>query len=813
MKAHASLPALSPDQLYRSCDIQSLDFETTDDLSSLPASHLQSRALEAIQFGVDMRHPGFNLFVLGSPGAGRRSMVMHYLSARAHKESPPDSWCYANNFADATKPIVLHLPHGKGEQLRDDMEQLVKELQITIPAMFEGEEYRARVDKIDAEFNELQQKGFIDLANDAESQGMALMRTPEGFSFAVEKDGAVLTEGQYEALSQEEKAAYTQKMQAMQKKLEKLLQQVLDWRRAHRDRLRQLNREVTIFAVGHLVDDMINRYKAFPDTVDYLEAVKLDVIDNAQIFRNAELSSAHNEELPPLRRYQINVLVSDNQAAGAPIVLEENPTFQNLFGRVEHIPRFGNLFTDFLLIRPGALHRANGGYLIIDIHKLLSLPFAWEGLKRALTTKEIRLESVMQMVGMVSTLTLEPQAIPLNVKVILLGERIYYYLLQLYDPDFAKLFKVAADFEDDIARTHDSQHEYARLVAELAKAHILLPFDRSAVARLIEHAARDAGDAERLSLHLQQLSNLMHEADHWASRENKAVITDAHVQQAIDAWIRRSDRVKRQLFDAVLRGTIMIDTAGAHVGQVNGLSVLQTGDFAFGQPTRITATTRLGDGEVIDIQREVSLSGALHSKGVLILSSFLASRYSARQPLSLSASLVFEQTYGHIEGDSASMAELCALLSSLAEVPIKQSLAITGSVNQYGQSQAIGGVNEKIEGFFDLCAARGLTGDQGVLIPATNAKHLMLRNDVVKAAAAGQFHVYAVDNIDQAIEILTGIPAGEPDGIGDFAPDSINHRVRARLAELLQLRVSAATSVGRRRKRSHAHSQSSKNGG
>jgi lon-related putative ATP-dependent protease len=525
------------------------------------------------------------------------------------------------------------------------------------------------------------------------------------------------------------------------------------------------------------------------------------VIENAQIFRNAELGTAPNEELPPLRRHQINVLVDDSQTDGAPVILEENPSFQNLFGRVEHIPRFGNLITDFLLIRPGALHRANGGYLIIDIHKLLSLPFAWDGLKRALSTQEIRIESVMQMVGMVSTVSLEPAPIPLNVKVVLLGERIYYYLLQHYDPDFAKLFKVAADVEDDVARTEDSQLEYARLVSELVSEHQLQPFDRSAVARLIEHAARDAGDAERLSLHLQCLSNLMHEADHWASAAQCDVVTAAHVQQAIDAGIRRSDRLQRRLFDEIVRGTIMIDTQGSRVGQVNGLSVLQAGDYAFGQPTRITATTRLGDGHVIDIQREVALGGALHSKGVMILSAFLATRYSARQPLSLNASLVFEQTYGHIEGDSASMAELCALLSSLAEAPVRQSLAITGSVNQYGQSQAIGGVNEKIEGFFDLCVARGLTGKQGVLIPAANVKHLMLRDDVVSAVADGQFHVYPIEHIDQAMEILTGIPAGEPDGVGDFSPDSINHRVRTHLTDLLHIRINTPLQLAKKRHR------------
>ena len=806
MKTALPVPPLPAEKLYRACDTAGFTFETSEEMAALPAMQVQSRAIEAVELGVGMRHTGFNLFVLGTPGSGRHGMISSFLRQLALTEAPPASWCYANNFIDPTKPIALCLAHGRGEQLCDDMQSLVKELLTSIPAMFEGEDYRSRVDQLDAEFNELQKSAFIDLAKEAESQSVALMRTPEGFSFAAEKNGEVLTEGQYDALSEDEKAAYTAKIAALQKKLEKLLLQVLEWRKAHRDRLRHLNREVTIFAVGSLVEDIVDRYRPFPDVVAYLEAVKQDVIENAHIFRKMEGAAAHGDELPPLRRYQINVLIDGAAEDGAPVVMEDNPTFQNLFGRVEHIARFGNLITDFLLIRPGSLHRANGGYLMVDIHQLLSVPFAWEGLKRALTRQELRIESLLQTYGMVSTVSLEPQPIPLDVKVILFGERIYYYLLQLYDPDFGKLFKIAADFEDDVARNENSQQDYARLVAGMVRDRQLLPFGREAIARVIEQGARDAGDAERLSLHMQRLSDLLHEADYRARMEKAAVVAAAHVQQAIDAKIRRADRVKRRLFEEILRGTVMIDSSGSRVGQVNGLSVLEIGDYAFGLPTRITATTRLGDGEVIDIQREVALGGAIHAKGVLILSSFLAARYAARRPLSLNASLVFEQTYAHIDGDSASMAELCALLSSLSGAPIRQSLAITGSVNQNGEAQAIGGVNEKIEGYFDLCAARGLTGEQGVIIPAANAAQLMLRADVVAAAAAGTFHVYAVNNVDQAIEILTGLPAGQPDAVGDFAPSSINYRVRARLAEFLQIRVSIPVTAAKKRRRHRSRS-------
>ncbi|MEA5096994.1 MAG: ATP-binding protein [Burkholderiaceae bacterium] len=797
----STITALLPEQLYRRCDPAILPFNSTAQIDIKPDWLGQERVFEAVKFAVGMRHAGFNLFVMGEPGAGRRGLISRFLTERAHGGNAPDDWCYVNNFDTPSKPVALRLPHGQGSQLRDDLQHLVKELQTAIPAMFEGEEYLSRVDQIDTEFNERQKNAFIDLANDSETQSIALLRTPEGFSFAPEKNGEVMSSDDYEKLSDSEKEDFKNKIAGLQQKLEKLLQQVLEWRKEHRNRLHQLNQEVTIFAVGSLVEDIVARYADQPDVVAYLEAVKKDVIENAHIFRKPATNFVQqSEELPPLRRYQVNLLVDGTAIDGAPIVAEDNPTFQNLLGRVEHVARFGALITDFVLIRPGALHRANGGYLLLDIHKLLEMPFAWEGLKRALTQQEIRIESIMQMVGMVSTVSLEPQPIPLDVKIVLIGERIYYYLLQAYDPEFAKLFKVAADFEDDIVRTDESQLGYVNLVATLVQQHRLLPFERDAVARIVEFSARDADDAGRLSLHLQRLSDLLREAEYWATSRAAVTVSASDIQQAIDAKFRRSDRIKRRLEDEIIEGTIMIDTDGAKVGQINALSVLETGDYTFGQPTRVTATTRLGDGEVIDIQREVALGGALHSKGVLILSSFLASRYSARQPLSLNASLVFEQTYGHVEGDSASLAELCALLSSLAEIPIRQSLAITGSVNQYGEAQAIGGVNEKIEGFFDLCKARGLNGKQGVLIPAANVRHLMLRADVVEAARQGLFQVYPIEHVDQAVELLTGVPAGQPDAVGNFAPETINQRVRTKLAELLHIRMNTALTVGKKRR-------------
>ncbi|HLF98217.1 MAG TPA: Lon protease family protein, partial [Methylococcaceae bacterium] len=456
--------------------------------------------------------------------------------------------------------------------------------------------------------------------------------------------------------------------------------------------------------------------------------------------------------------------------------------------RVEHLSQLGMLVTNFLQIKPGALHQANGGYLLLDAIKLLSQPFSWEALKRALSTREIRIESLGQMYSLVSTVSLEPEPIPLDVKVVLMGDRLLYYLLAQYDPEFSELFKVAADFEDETPRSAENDLLYARLVGTLARRDKLRPFDRGAVARVIEHSARRAEDSEKLSTHMESLADLVREADYWAGQGGRTAVAGEDVERAIEAQIHRADRLRERSHEAILRGTLHIDTTGEQVGQVNALSVFQLGQFAFAQPTRVTAVTRLGSGALIDIQREVKLAGPIHSKGVLILSSFLASRYAAEQPLSLSASLVFEQTYGHVEGDSASVAELCALLSSLAGLPIRQSLAVTGSVDQFGRVQAIGAVNEKIEGFFDICSRRGLNGAHGVLIPAANVPHLMLRRDVIEAAQAGRFHIYPLETVDQAVELMTGVPSGEADGQGGFPEGSVSRRVADRLKKLAEIR-------------------------
>ena len=778
--------ALAPEALRSSVALSGLDFSTTADLERLSDLIGQQRAVDAVRFGIGMRRDGYNLFVLGPAGMGKHTLVRRFLEREAAPASTPSDWCYIYNFEQPDRPRALELPSGRGARLRADMEAFAGELAGAIDATFESDEYRTRLEEINEEFGEREGKALRELGEEAGKENIALLRTPAGFALAPMANGEVINPDEYDKLPQPERDRVGAKIDALRERLHKIIHQVPQWGRERRERLKQLNREFITYAVGQAIHELRERHGDLPQVLEYLEAVRADVIDSADEFRRhaegqAEAQAGPVERQPPVKRYHVNLAVDNGATRGAPIVFENHPTFQNLIGRVEHFAQFGALLTDFSLIKAGALHRANGGYLMLDALELLAQPFAWEALKRAISAHALEIGSPGEAWSLISTVSLKPQSIPLDVKVVLFGDRPLYYLLYRLDPDFRELFKVAADFEDSMVRDDANEALYARLIATIAAEEKLLPFDRGGVVRAVEHGVRLAGDAGRLSTHMQSLTDLLREADYWARQEARADVGERHVEQALEAQVRRAERVRGEMREEILRGTLLIETAGARAGQINGLSVFQLGNFAFGMPTRITATARLGDGQVIDIQREVKLGGAIHSKGVLILSSFLAARYASDQPLSLSASLTFEQTYGEVEGDSASLAELCALLSSLAAAPIEQRFAVTGSVSQHGEVQAIGGVNEKIEGFFDLCRARGLDGSHGVLIPAANVKHLMLRRDVVQAAREGRFHVYAVDTVDAAIELLTGVAAGTREPDGAFPAGSINDRVAARL--------------------------------
>jgi len=790
----ATVQPLRPDQLCQTCDGSQFDFETTDELEDLAEIIGQERAVNAVQFGIGIRREGYNLFALGPSGTGKRTTIGRFLDRKAATEPIPADWCYVNNFEFSYQPRALQLPPGRGAVLRKDMEKLVEELRTAIPAAFESEDYRTRRQEVQEEFKEQQEKAFGELRDQARERSIALIRTPSGLAVAPLKEGEVMSPDEFQKLPEEERTRFEKEIADVQEQLQQALPQARQWERKAREKVKELDRQVATFAVGGMMDELCEKYADLAHVVDYLNAVQKDVVDNLDAFRKRDeetqvmgipLPSSVAQE-PLLRRYQVNVLVDHSESKGAPVIYESNPTYNNLIGRIEQIAQMGALLTDFNLIKPGALHRANGGYLILDARQLLLQAYAWEGLKRAIRSRQVRIESLGQALSLISTISLAPEPVPLDVKVVLIGDRMLYYQLYQLDPDFGELFKVEADFSEEMARTPESNLLYARMIATMARRNDLRPFDRGAVARVVEHSSRLAGDAERLSVHLLSIADLLREADYWAGVSGNGVVTGDDVQQAIDAQIHRADRVRERVQDRILRGTILIDSSGERVGQVNGLSVIGLGNFAFGQPSRITARVRIGGGKVVDIEREVELGGPIHSKGVLILSSFLGARYAAEHPLSLSANLVFEQSYGGVEGDSASMAELCALLSALAQVPVRQSLAMTGSVNQHGESQPIGGVNEKIEGFFDICKARGLTGEQGVIIPASNVQHLMLRHDVVDAVQAGQFHIYPMRTVDEALELLTGIPAGERDEEGNFPAGSVNQIVDARLRELAE---------------------------
>ena len=809
----ATSTLLAAGELRRAVDPKALGFKTTAELEPISGLIGQDRALRAIEFGANMKAHDYNIFVLGPPAAGKTTAVRAYLTDKAKDMAPPFDWAYVNNFENSNRPRALKLPSGRAKLLEKGMVAAIDELRTTVPAMFEADDYQTRRRSIEQEFRAGQDDLFEALSKKAQGQNIAIMRTPTGFGMAPMHEGKIVKPEVFGALPEEMRKGVESKIEALQKELEVILERVPKSDKLRRNKLADLNAEIADIGVREALDDLEAAFADLPDVVGHLTAAHTDLVRNIAIFlaTNEEESQLVKQPVdtsrdPRFRRYMVNVVVSNGAALGlapeqqqqerahAPIVEELNPTYSNLIGRVEHIAQMGALLTDFLLVKPGALHRANGGYLLLDARKLLLSPFAYEALKRAVKTREIRIEQPAETQGFVSTQTLDPEPIPLEVKVVLTGDRELYYLLSQNDPDFLGLFKVQADFDDTIPRSADNYRDYARVIASIVRTHGLKPIDASGVARVLEQGARLADDREKLSIQVGQISDIVREADYWATKANRKVTTSEDVARAVEENIQRADRLRDRSQEMFERKVMFIDTDGEKVGQINGLSVLQLGTFSFGKPTRITARVRLGAGRVTDIEREVNLGGPLHSKGVMILWGFLAGRFAQDVPLALAATLVFEQSYGGVDGDSASSTELYALLSALAEVPIKQGFAVTGSVNQWGEVQPIGGANEKIEGFFDVCRARGLTGRQGVLIPKANVQHLMLREDVVDAVAAGKFAIHAVAHIDEGIEILTGVKAGGRGGDGKFEASSVNRLVE----DKLQAFAERARAFGRR---------------
>ncbi len=788
---------LPPHTLRRQCDASSLGFKTTRELDLLDDAIGQDRALEAIRFGVGIRQPGYNMFALGPSGTGKHFVIKQFFDKAAAEQPTPQDWCYVHNFQEPRQPMPLVLPPGRGVKLRAHMESLVEDVRAAISSAFDSEDYRSRRRIVEEMLKERQQEALEILKGEAEKEGVAILSTGSGFALApMDDEGELLEREAFKNLDREIREVIEATMNVYQEKLEEALRQAPLWEQEQREMIRTLDKELSAHACAPLFRKMRRKYKGLDEVLAWLEELREDMEDHAEELvahedddeegmEAAMMRRAQRPDVPPVdRRYQINVLIDHGRTKGAPVIYEDWPTVYNLLGRIEHRNTRGALETDFGLIRPGALHRANGGYLVLDAEEVLQQPHTWSQLKRSLRASQIRTGSIEQLLDRATISTLEPQPIPLDVKVVLVGERDIYYELFYADPDFEQLFKVPADFDDEIERTAANEALFARLVATLVKKHKLRALDCHAVAAVIDHASRDVEDHDRLSIHIQTTSDLLREADYCAQTAGHKTVTVEDVQNAISSRRQRSGRARERSSEQLTRGIVLLDTEGFEVGQINGLAVMQLGQGAFGRPSRISASWRAGSGDVVDIEREVDLGGPLHSKGVLIITGFLGSRYAQRKSLPISASIVMEQSYGEVDGDSASLAELCALLSSLSGVPIDQAKAVTGSVNQRGQVQAIGGANEKIEGFFDVCVARGLSGEQGVLIPASNVPHLMLRQDVVEACAEGKFNVWAVSTVDEALEILTGATAGKMTKKGTYPKTSIHGKVQALLDQL-----------------------------
>jgi lon-related putative ATP-dependent protease len=783
---------LPVDKLRRICDPQTLDCETTEQMAPLETIIGQERAVRALGFGLGIQEFGFNIYVAGPPGTGKTTAVRRFLEKVAKDKAVPPDCCYVNNFRDAYRSKALRLPPGRGLEFQKDMKNLVDGVRREIPRVFESDEYAARREEVVQGFQGQRQELLSQMGEKAQKEGFLLQMSPMGLLIIPVMEGKPLSEEEFRTLSQEVKEEVLQKREGLQEELKRAMRHLTALDRKTNNALQDLDQEVALYTVGPSVSELIEKYEDLPEVVAYLKEVQDDIVENLSQFRKeAEAQPTSPFVVPgaaelPFRKYEVNVVVDNSELKGAPVIMELNPTYNNLFGRIEKEAQFGALITDFTMIRGGSLHRANGGYLVLPAEEVLRNLFSWDSLKRALRNKEIAMEEAGERLGFITTKSLRPEPIPLDAKVVLIGQPMPYYLLYTLDEDFSELFKVKADFDTRMARTSENIRDYIAFVCTLCCEEGLKHLDASALAKIVEHSSRLAEDQEKLSARFGEISDIIREAGFYAAQEDSAYTTASHVQKAIEEKFYRSNLFQERVNEMIERGSIIIDAVGQEVGQVNGLSVSVLGDISFGRPSRITASIGLGQAGLIDIEREAKLGGPIHTKGVMILSGYLADKYAQDKPLSLSARLVFEQSYSEVEGDSASSTELYALLSSLSGLPIKQGIAVTGSVNQKGEVQAIGGVNEKIEGFFETCQAKGLNGQQGVLIPESNVQNLMLKEEVVGAVREGKFHIWSVKNIDEGIEILTGVKAGIRAEDGTFEEDSVNDLVDRRLRELAE---------------------------
>ncbi len=784
MKSHE----LSVNQIYAKSKLLAKDIE------KLPKNQIvigQSRALEAIRFGIQMTAAGYNIFCTGPKGVGRTVLSRGAVKAYAATQKTPDDWCFVHNFETPHKPVALNFPAGTGKNFVKDMQKAVNVLRAGIPALFTDDTYKIQIAHIEQQCTQQKEAYFAILQKAVESENVTLMRLPQGVAVAPVKKGKVLTPDTFNKLPKAERKSILEQLKAAQTKLEATIKETPGWENNQQDLIDQLHTKMVTKILNSALNTVRKNHGKSPVITTYLDGIAQDILDHIPLFvmqPNETNAEAILEQLTELwDKYAVNLFVSHKADAGAPVVHLNHPTLSNLLGKIERQQHLGSLISDFSMIRAGALHEANGGYLIIEARELLGNAYVWNALKRCLFSKQITMESGTDDNSITSIVSLTPATIPLSVKVILIGEPGLYYALMEQDDEFGELFKIQSSFAEKMERTLETEKQYAQLLLHFAKQEKLRPFSAAAVRRLIEHASRLSGDQYHLTTYLTHVNDLMRESNFFAVQKRSKSVEPAHIEQALKAKANRSGAMQDNLFDMMRRGILCIETTGQAVGQLNALVVHDYGSFAFGRPNRVTCQVHLGQGDVIDIEREVELGGAIHSKGVLILSSFLAARFSKGQPLSLDGHLVFEQSYSEVDGDSASSTELYCLLSAIGNLPLNQAIAVTGSVNQLGQVQAVGGVNEKVEGYFEVCRQNGLTGEQGVIIPHAVVQSLMLKEEVVQAVKDKKFHIYAVKTIDEGMEILTGMKAGVLGKNGKYPPQSINGIIAARMEEFFTL--------------------------
>ncbi len=794
MKRFKEVPAK---KLKSACEPRFFNFKDTGGIKTLEGTIGQDRAVDAIEFGLNIKTAGFNLYIAGPVGTGKNSTINVFVKKIAENKPTPPDWCYVNNFKEPDRPVNISLKPGMGKIFVKDMEELLKDAKIAIRGAFKSKEYERHKNTIVTKFQAERERELSETRKKARKVGFLLQQTPVGIMTTPEKDGKPIDPKDYAKLSEGEKERIQRKDKELKNEINRVLGLIKQMERKVKEEIEKIDKDVTVFAIGHLVDELERKYRDYPKVTNYLKEVKEDIIRNTEDFKSPKREAlmpmhplqGQAPEGSPFDKYKVNLFVDNSnrkeaRLGGAPVVIENNPTYYNLFGRIEYEPRVGAMVTNFSLIKPGAFHRANGGFLILQAMDVLLNYFSYDTLKRVIRNKELRIENIGEQFRTIPAVTLKPEPIPSDVKVILVGNRRIYYLLHEYDEDFRKLFKVKADFDIDMQRNEGNISKYAAFIARRCKEDGLKHFDPTGVAKVVEYGSWLTGDQQKLSTRFIDIADIISEASFWAEKDGINFVTDKEVEKAIESKEYRSNMIEEKIQELIDEGTIMIDTEDKRIGQVNGLSIYSLGDYSFGKPSRITARTYLGKAGVMNIERETEMSGKIHSKGVMILTGYIGGKYAHNKPLSVSASLCFEQLYDEVEGDSASSTELYAILSSLSDLPLKQNIAVTGSVNQRGEIQPIGGVNQKIEGFYTCCKAKGLTGDQGVIIPHQNIKNLMLKQEVIEAVRQGKFHIYPIKTIDEGIEILTGVEAGECRKDGTYKKSSVNYLVNKRLDEM-----------------------------